>query len=251
MRCDNMRAMDASSPSSGFPPGDISPSNAASFESRTGAAAAGLAIEPTIGGAYSHAWSILKADFWSLLLVGFVAWLLAGAIGSALGRAGSAGGALSALYQILVGTPVTFGAAYAWLRAVRGEKPEISDLFVPFQRNYVSCVLAGLLWELIVIVGFVLLVIPGIILSVRLAFVPFLVVDEGRGPVEAIMESWNRTSGYGWTLFGAALLAIVVVLVGLILLIVGSIPATMLVYLAFASLYAGITARKAAASRAP
>jgi membrane-anchored glycerophosphoryl diester phosphodiesterase (GDPDase) len=89
--------------------------------------------------------------------------------------------------------------------------------------------------------------VPGIILSVRLSFVPFLVIDEGRGPVEALLESWRRTSGYGWTIFGAFLLGIVIFLVGLIILIVGSIPATMLIYLAFASLYAGVTARQSTA----
>jgi hypothetical protein len=230
--------------SDNFPPGSGTlPSNTAGLEG-TGALAAGLAIEPSVGGAYSHAWDILKADFWSLLLVGFVAWLLVGAIPGLLGRTGGPSGGISALYQILVSTPISFGAAYAWLRAVRGIKPQVSDLFVPLQRNYINCVIAGLLLEIVLLVGFLLLIVPGIILAVRLSFVPFLVVDERRGPVEALTESWRRTAGYSWTILGAALLAIVVVLVGLILLIVGSIPATMLVYLAFASLYAGITARK-------
>ncbi len=94
------------------------------------------------------------------------------------------------------------------------------------------------------VVGFILLIVPGIILAVRLSFVPFLVIDEGRGPVEALIESWSRTSGYSWTILGAALQAVIIVIVGFIILIVGSIPATMLVYLAFASLYAAITAVK-------
>jgi membrane-anchored glycerophosphoryl diester phosphodiesterase (GDPDase) len=107
-----------------------------------------------------------------------------------------------------------------------------------------------LLWEAIIAIGFILLIVPGIVLAVRLAFVPFLVVDEGRGPVEALTESWNRTNGYSWTILGAAALAVVIILVGLVLLVVGSIPATMLAYLAFASLYAGVTARKAATGAA-
>jgi hypothetical protein len=210
---------------------------------QTGPIEAGVRIEPSVGAAYSHAWTILKADFWTLLLIGFVAWLLGGAVGSLLGRAGNAGGALSGLYQILVGTPISFGAAYVWLRAVRGTKPQLSDLFVPFQREWIACVIAGLLLSIILIVGFILLIIPGIFLAVRLSFVPFLVVDEGWGPVQALSESFRRTGGHFWQLLGAFLLGILVVIVGLILLIVGSIPATMLVYLAFASLYAAITAR--------
>jgi hypothetical protein len=174
-----MAAMDASMPepqaSSAFPSSTL-PSNTA-----TGATDAGLAIEPTVGGAYSHAWAVLKADFWSLLLIGFLAWLLGGVVANVLGRLGGAGGGLSALYQILVGTPISFGAAYAWLRAVRGSQPRVDDLFAPFQRNWISAVLAGLLFELVIVVGFILLIIPGIFLMVRLAFVPFLVVDEGLG----------------------------------------------------------------------
>ena len=194
-------------------------------------------IEPTVGGAYAHAWRILKADFWSLLLIGLVAWLL-GAIGSA------AGGPLPLLYQWLVGMPISVGAAYAWLRAVRGERPEVGDLFVPFQRAWLSCVGAGILLTVIIGVGFLLLIVPGVFLAVRLSFVPFLIADEGRGPMDALTESFRRTAGYGWMLFGAGLLGILIIIAGFVLLVVGSIPATMLTYLAFASLYAAITDRK-------
>jgi len=214
-------------------------------------ASVGPRIEPTVGGAYSHAWEILKADFWSLLLIGFVAWLLGYVVGGTLQRVPGGGGLLSALYEYLVAFPIFYGAAYAWLKAVRGNKPEVGDLFVPFQRNWISSVLAQILVTIIVVIGLILLIVPGIFLAVRLSFVPFLVVDEGRGPVDAITESFNRTSGYGWTIFGAALLAILVVLVGLILLVVGTIPATMLVYLAFASLYAAVTSRKTGVTASP
>jgi hypothetical protein len=206
-----------------------------------------MAIEPSIGGAFSHAWTILKEDFWRLLLIGFIAWLLGGAVASLLGRNNSF---VTTLYQVLVGTPVTFGAAYVWLRAVRGINPEIADLFVPFQRYYVNTVLAGLLLTVVIAVGFILLIIPGIILSVRLCFVPFLVVDEGLGPVQALQESWNRTSGFSWTLFFAGIVALLILFVGFLIFIIGSIPALMLDYLAFASLYAAITSRKAGAAAA-
>ena len=163
-----------------------------------------------------------------------------------LGRLGDAGGLLSFLYQFLVVRPIIFGAAYAWLRAARGSKPEVNDLFLPFRRNYLGTVIAGLLWQLAIGIGLVLFIIPGLILAVRLAFVPFLVVDEGLGALEALSESWRRTSGYSWTIVGAWLVGIVAVFVGLLLLVIGSIPATMLVYLAFASLYAAATARQRA-----
>jgi hypothetical protein len=99
-----------------------------------------------------------------------------------------------------------------------------------------------ILLTIVIVIGFLLFIVPGIVMAVRLSFVPFLVVDEGRGPVDALIASWNRTASYGFTIFSTALLGAFIVLVGLVLLVVGSIPATMLVYLAFASLYAAITA---------
>jgi uncharacterized membrane protein len=157
---------------------------------------------------------------------------------------GRIAGALQGVYQILVAAPLAYGAAYAFLRAARGERPEIGDLFVPFQRNWLQAVLANLIVTVAVVIGFILLVIPGIYLAVKLSCVPFIVIDEGRDAMDAIQESWRRTDGYFWTLLGAGLLGIVIVVVGLILLVIGSIPATMLVYLAFATLYAAITDRK-------
>lgn len=235
--------------SSGEPPAGESSSgfiasNTGSFQAAPGAREVALRIQPTVGGVYSHAWEILKADFWSLLLIGFVAWLLGIAVGGGLNRTSSG---IGTLYHVLVGGPILYGAAYAWLRAVRGEKPELADLFVPFQRHWIAAVIANILVTIIIVVGFILLIVPGFFLAVRLSFVPFLVVDEGKGPVEALTESFNRTAGYGWTIFGAFLLGVLIVIVGFILLIVGSIPATMLVYLAFASLYAAVTARKSTA----
>jgi hypothetical protein len=207
-----------------------------------------LAIQPSVGGAYGYAWSILKADFWSLLLIGFVAWLLVFIVSSILNRFGTVGGLLSFLFSVLVAGPISYGAAYAWLRAVRGERPVVDNLFEPFRGYWVRAVLANLLHEIVLVVGFILLIIPGIFLSVRLAFVPFLVVDEGLGPVEALTESFNRTSGHFWMIFGTGLLGILIVIVGFVLLVIGSIPAFMWVYLAFATLYAGITAHKRAAT---
>ena len=238
--------------SSGEPPAGESSSgfiasNTGSFQGAPGGREVALRIQPTVEGAYSHAWEILKTDFWSLLLIGFIAWLLGIAIESGLSRGGGGTGLLGSLYHVLIGGPINYGAAYAWLRAVRGEKPEVGDLFVPFQRHWVAAVIANLLVTIIIIVGLVLLIVPGIFLAVRLSFVPFLVVDEGKGPVDALTESFSRTAGYGWTIFGAFLLGVLIIIVGFILLIVGSIPATMLVYLAFASLYAAITARKSTA----
>ena len=192
---------------------------------------------PSASEAYAQAWDVLKRCFLELLLLAVVWALLSAPSGwfreSLVGTA----------YHVLVLGPVGFGGMYAFLRAVRGGTPEIGDLFVAFRGDYVQAVLASLLMGILISIGFVLLVIPGFIAIVRLAWVPYLVTDEHLDAVGAVRESWERTRGHGWTIFGIFLLAIPIVLVGLVLLVVGVIPALMLAQLASAALYADVTAR--------
>nr|WP_298927112.1 glycerophosphoryl diester phosphodiesterase membrane domain-containing protein [uncultured Erythrobacter sp.] len=61
--------------------------------------------------------------------------------------------------------------------------------------------------------GFVLLVVPGVILLVRWTLVLPLVIEGKMPAMDAFSESWQRTSGYGWSIFGLLVIAIVVFLV--------------------------------------
>ncbi len=146
-------------------------------------------------------------------------------------------------YNVLVLGPVSFGGMYAFLRTARGEKPEVGDLFAAFQRNYVQAVLASLLVSALVVIGLVLLIVPGVIAMVRLAWVPYLVIDEGYDAVPAVRESWARTRPYAATILGILLLAIPLVIVGFLLLLVGAIVAIVWAHLASAVLYAAVSTR--------
>ncbi|MEW6269565.1 MAG: hypothetical protein AB1689_09750 [Thermodesulfobacteriota bacterium] len=186
---------------------------------------------------YGIAWRELQRCFLELLLVGVV-WLLLSAPSGWLQDS-----FLGVVYHVLVLGPVSFGGMYAFLRAARGDTPQVGDLFVPFQRSYAQAVLASLLVSVLVAIGMVLLIVPGVIAAVRLAWVPYLVVDERMDAAASIRESWERTRGYGWTIFAIFLIAIPLVLIGLVLLVVGVIPAMMLVQLASAVLFAAVSTR--------
>lgn len=206
---------------------------------------------PTIGGSFQHAWGVLKRC-WPKLLAIVVLWLVvvfAGAVVQAAwerNESASAVGQLIGLaYSLFFVGPVEIGALYAFLKAVRGGRPEIDDLFAAFRHNYVSAVVAPTLASLLIVFGLFLFVLPGLYLAMRFSFVGFLVMDEGLGPLEALGESWRRTSGRFWTLLGAAALGLFVVWVGVILLVVGSIVGIALAGLAFATLYAAASRERA------
>ena len=204
-----------------------------------------VTLAPGVGSAYKNGWRQL---FWKyflglflILIIGFIIGIPGGMNEWAQGTA-AAGilGFLAFVYGILVQGPVQFGMAFAFLKAARGDKLEIIDMFEAF-KNYWNAVLASLLVFIIIIVGLVLLIVPGIIFACKLAFTPYLVVDRKMAVMEALEESWRMTGGHAWKVFLIGLLAIPICIAGLLCFIVGIIISIMWVSLAFASLYHAVS----------
>ena len=143
-------------------------------------------------------------------------------------------------YGFLLLSVIDYGSSYMFVKAVRGEKADFHNLVRGFKENYLDIILANLLTFGIILLGMVFLIIPGIILSCRLAFVKYLVMDKKLGAVEAVEESWRMTKGYGWTIFLLAIVSFFIIIFGLLMLIVGIFPAIIYVSSIFASLYEAI-----------
>jgi len=201
----------------------------------------------TIGGSYSYAWQQMWKHFLYLFLIGVVVafanapvsitWkesefqVNAGLIALQI---------LIAAYALLLLPIIEYGGDLLYLRLMRNEKIDIKEMFDGFKNNYLNIILANLLTFAIVGLGFIFLIIPGIILACRLVFVPYLVMDKKLEPVAAVEKSWDMTRGYGWKIFGMAMLAILIVIGGLICLFVGVFFAFIWISAAFASLYHAI-----------
>lgn len=80
------------------------------------------------------------------------------------------------------------------LGVVDGKRVGFNDMreALPMFMNFVLCCsLIGLATG----VGAIFLVVPGVFIAVRTAFAPFLVVDEGLGPIEACIKSHEMMTG--------------------------------------------------------
>jgi hypothetical protein len=195
---------------------------------------------PEPGSAIRAGWDALKTYFLEFLLATLVI-IAVSAISSLFTRGSGFGSAgISFLINIFVTGPVSFGVSYYFLKAMRGDAFELGDIFTAFRENYLQVVLANFLMMMIIGLGFVLLIIPGIILLVRLAFVPYLVMDEKLDAVEAIRASWDLTRDHGMNIFLLVLVSVFIMIGGLILLVIGVIPAAILVQAAFAAFYLGV-----------
>jgi len=77
--------------------------------------------------------------------------------------------------------------------------------------GFLSFVLANILTGLLEIVGFILLIVPGMILSARLSLVPFIVYDEHLSAGAAVKRSWQLTKGHTIEMMGTLVASMLVV----------------------------------------
>ncbi len=151
---------------------------------------------------------------------------------------------LALAYSFLVIPVFQYGSNILFVHAARKQKPDFNKLVEGFSSNYLNIVLANLMVFALVMIGIVMLIIPGIIIGCRFAFVSYLVMDKKLDPVSAVEESWRLTKGYGWTIFAMGLVSFFIVIFGLILLIVGIFPAIVWVSSSFAVLYQDVLVEK-------
>lgn len=126
------------------------------------------------------------------------------------GRLALGGLALGAIGFIV--TQLAAGAAtHAVVSWIVGEEPSVGTSYRAALSRLGSILLVALLTGLAVAGGFLLFIVPGIILLVRLiAGVPAVIVEAKRGG-EALSRSWEVTSGDGWRIFGTMLVVLIVV----------------------------------------
>jgi uncharacterized membrane protein len=97
--------------------------------------------------------------------------------------------------------------------------------------------IANLVVFLLVLFGFFLLIIPGVILALRLQFVNYLIIDEDLGALTAIDRSWALTRGHTLNLLVFYLLNALISILGFTCLIVGLFAAVPTVAMATTYLY--------------
>jgi uncharacterized membrane protein len=192
--------------------------------------------------AIKFGWEVMKNNFVFFLFFLIVAWVLSGGI-SVIGNPrlgpnhlffpfffGVLGWVVSIFISMAV---IKIGLR---LSAAPGETAEVSDVWsgYPFFLNYL---VGSILYGLIVLAGFILLIVPGIIWGIKYSFFGYLIIDRGMGPVEALKRSGEITKGYKWDLFLLGLLFFGISLLGVLACIVGLFAAIPTIWVAHAYVY--------------
>ncbi len=193
----------------------------------------------SIGEAIAYGWNttIRNLGFWViLLLVAAVIQAIPNILTAATGRAGAGVALVIQIVAIVLSTLVTIGLLKAALIFVDGRQPTSDDL-IGSARYLLNYLAASILYGLIVTIGLILLIIPGIYLAIRYQFFGFLVVDRGVGPLESLAQSATLTQGVKWKLLGLDLLTIVIFWIGVLAFLVGLFFAIPTILLAQACVY--------------
>lgn len=208
--------------------------------------AAPLHISPTVGGVLSYGWERMKSRFLHLFLIVFILMIIDSPFQALHEKDHYVTSALDiiveafALAYWLLFTPIiNYSADLLFVKAARKEEIDIRGIIIGFN-NYLNIILANLLVTALIGIAFVALIIPGIIVACRLAFVSYLVVDKHLDPIAAVEKSWKMTEGYGWRIFSLGFLSIFIFILGFIFFFVGVFPAIMWIKASFASLYQAV-----------
>lgn len=112
----------------------------------------------------------------------------------------------------------------------RKRKTKISDRLKDY-KMVLKLIVGNFLTGIIIFLGFLALIVPGIVFAVRLQFTGFLIIENHLGPIEAIKKSWGLTKNNFFTLLGFGIITLLINIFGLLLLVVGllvTIPLTSL-----------------------
>jgi hypothetical protein len=88
----------------------------------------------------------------------------------------------------------------------------VGELFSAAAPYIGTLLLNGLLAGIAITIGFILIIVPGLILITIWAVIAPSIVVENRGVIEAFGRSRELVSGNGWNVFGAIVLAFLIVI---------------------------------------
>ncbi len=104
-----------------------------------------------------------------------------------------------------------------------GKVPDFKELFggYPLFLNYL---IASIIYGLMVAVGLVLLIVPGIYLGLKYQFYGYAIADKGMGPIDALNESGRMTEGakQNLLLFWLTLYCGIIVIMLIVMIFIGA-----------------------------
>lgn len=186
----------------------------------------------------STSWKNVKSQIWilaglfiGLCLIAFTVSLLMMPLSASMG-----GGLLTTLISALISSIFALGYIKNMFQTMDGDEPQFSA-YMSHPSKIVNYLIADLLFSLLLIVGLICFIIPGIYLYLRFQFFAQFIVDENAGIIESLKKSWNLTEGHELSLFLLMLAQLLILIIGALLFLVGLLVAYPLVIMSQCYVY--------------
>jgi hypothetical protein len=170
----------------------------------------------SVGGIIGETWGLYTKFFTRFFLIAAIVYAVINLLGALLGWVVGTGSAavLVALITVVISLVGTFWLQGALVYAVDDVRDgridsSIGDLFERVRPYLGTLIVAGILAGLGIAFGFVLLIVPGLILLTWWCLIVPVIVLEEKPVGESFGRSRELVRGHGWTVFG------VVIIVGL------------------------------------
>ena len=191
-----------------------------------------FSVKQAIGFAWDKFWSR-----WKFYVAVFVATFVVSAIVSGLASLAEESivwSALTSILSIIVQMVISIGLITVLVKSARDQSIQWSDMWVN-KGLFLKFLGVSILYQLIVLVGLIFLIIPGIYLALRYQYAQYIIVDDkGISIGKAFKRSAEMTKSIKWRILWLGIVTIGVALLGLLALGVGllvAIPVAALAHL--------------------
>lgn len=164
-------------------------------------------------------WTEFKKDPWFFIGVTFALSAFSIVVNTLTGGGHGVGAFFGFMISFLASTIVTIAYARMALSTIAGTHVQWEGLWAP--QHYFSMLGASILQSVIILIGFVLLIIPGIIAALLLSFTQLSLVDKNLSSINALKESYRLARPHLWKLFLFMLSLALLNILGLIALVIG------------------------------
>lgn len=157
-----------------------------------------------VGEPIGEGWAIYKRFWRHLIPIALVVYLVVSLVALALASTGSSLSALAAFIVTVAGVFLLQAALVEAVADVRDGRADLTlgETIARAWPRLGSVVVAGIAAAIGIVIGFVLLVVPGLyLLTIWSMIVPVIVLEQ-RGAFDSFGRSRELVRGYGWTVFG-------------------------------------------------
>ena len=198
----------------------------------------------SFGRAFEEGLQNLKVNFWPCILVIIILAIVESfSNGAFIGNGKIWNPASAGMLAFLVSTFIKpifdYGAKLTFVRVNRGESMDAGCLVEGFRSRhlYIDIILTNAILIMIILLGFIALILPGIYILCRTVLAPYLVINKGLGPKQAVSASWELMRDFWPQVIVMGIISSFLFLVGLVAFIVGIFPAFAWIKAMFASFY--------------